>query len=369
MKWIALTLALAACAPNGADVTTTAEATAPAAQQQTSPAAPQQQVTVVAQNLRVPWAIAFGANGRILFTERAGRVRVIENGQLRAEPLLSLTDVVARAESGLMGLAMHPTEPYVYICYATGNMHDVVVRYRDAGDALIEPRTIITNIPAARFHAGCRLRFGPDRKLYITTGDATDPDIAQDLRSLGGKILRVNDDGSVPADNPMPNSPVWTYGHRNPQGIDWDPRSGLLFSTEHGPSGGDGGFGGDEVNIIERGLNYGWPTIHHRQTRAGMVSPFLEYTPAHAPASAAFWRGDFYFGCLRGEHVHRVVLDPNDRRKVLREEELFEDLGRIREVAAGPDGALYFSTSNHDGRGDPAPTDDRIFRISAPDGN
>jgi glucose/arabinose dehydrogenase len=326
--------------------------------------------TVVATNLRVPWSIAFAPENRILVTERPGRVRAIENGRLRAQPLLSLTDVVTRGEAGLMGMVLHPeyaSNHFVYLCYASGDaarMRDRVVRYRDTGAALVEPHTILEDIPAARFHAGCRLKFGPDRKLYITTGEATDKEIAQDLQSLGGKILRVNDDGSIPSDNPFPRSPIWTLGHRNPQGIDWDPQSGMLFETEHGPSGMDGGFGGDEVNVIERGSNYGWPTIHHTQTREGMISPLREYSPAHAPASAVFWRGDFYFGCLRGEHLHRLVLDPSDRRKVVRDEKLFTDLGRIREVAVGPDDALYFSTSNHDGRGEPAADDDRIFRIT-----
>jgi glucose/arabinose dehydrogenase len=135
-----------------------------------------------------------------------------------------------------------------------------------------------------------------------------------------------------------------------------------MFETEHGPSGFDGGSGGDEVNLVEKGLNYGWPAIHHNQKREGMISPLLEYTPACAPASAAIWRGDLYFGCLRGERLQRVRLDPNNRRKVLGQDELFSDLGRIREVAVGPDGALYFSTSNRDGRGDAADSDDRIFR-------
>ena len=325
---------------------------------------------VVAQNLSVPWSLAFPPDGRIFFTERPGRVRVIENGKLRAEPLHVLSDVTSGGEAGLMGLALHPDfarNHFVYLSYATsrgGNTVVDVVRFRETGTALIEPHPIVRNIPAARIHAGCRLKFGPDRKLYITTGDAAHREIAQQLDSLGGKILRVNDDGSVPADNPFPRSPVWTYGHRNPQGIDWDPKSGLLFSTEHGPSGFDGGSGGDEVNIVERGKNYGWPVIHHRETRAGMVSPLLEYTPACAPASAAFWRGDFYFGCLRGERLQHIVLDAKDRRKVVREEKLFTDLGRIREVAVGRDGALYFATSNQDGRGDPAAADDRIFRLA-----
>jgi glucose/arabinose dehydrogenase len=245
-------------------------------------------------------------------------------------------------------------------------MMDVVVRYRDDGAQFVEPKTIVTGIPAARFHAGCRLRFGPDQKLYITTGDATNGKIAQDLANLGGKILRVNDDGTVPNDNPFPHSSVWSYGHRNPQGIDWEAASGLLFETEHGPSGFDGGSGGDEVNIVERGKNYGWPVIHHRATHAGMVSPLLEYTPACAPASAAIWHGDLWFGCLRGENLHHVVLDAKDRRKVVREEKLFGQLGRIREVIAGPDGALYFTTSNRDGRGDVRQGDDRIFRLVRP---
>jgi glucose/arabinose dehydrogenase len=269
-----------------------------------------------------------------------------------------------------MGLVLHPqfqSNHLLYVSYATIRRDAMVVdvvRFRETGTALVEAKTIVAGLPAARYHAGCRLKFGPDRKLYITTGDATHREIAQDLSSLGGKILRVNDDGSIPEDNPFPNSPVWSYGHRNPQGMDWDPVSGLLFSSEHGPSGFDGGYGGDEVNIVERGLNYGWPVIHHNQKRQGMVSPLLEYTPACAPASAAFWKGDFYFGCLRGEHLHRVVLDARDRRKVASEEKLFTNLGRIREVAVGRDGALYFSTSNRDGRGNPAASDDRIFRLA-----
>lgn len=319
---------------------------------------------VVADHLQVPWSIAFSSPQRMLFTERPGRVRAIVNGKFAPKPLLTLTDVVATGEAGLMGMALHPSQPFVYLCYCDKSMKDRVVRYRDAGASLTEPRVIVQNIPAARFHAGCRLRFGPDGKLYITTGDATNRAIAQDLKSIGGKILRVNGDGSIPSDNPIAGSPVWTYGHRNPQGLAWDPNGGLLWETEHGPSGFDGGTGGDEVNIIERGRNYGWPVIMHKETHAGMVTPVLEYTPACAPASAAFWKGDLYFGCLRGENLHRVVLDPKNRRRVLREEKLFTTLGRIREATVGPDGALYFSTSNRDGRGSPATNDDRIFRLA-----
>ena len=216
--------------------------------------------------------------------------------------------------------------------------------------------------------------FGPDGKLYITTGDATERELAQRGDSLAGKTLRLNDDGTVPADNPFVGRKdvrpeIWTLGNRNSQGIDWQPGTNLLFETEHGPSGFDGPGGGDEVNILERGKNYGWPVIHHRQTRDGMESPLLEYTPACAPASAMFYRGLGLPGVSRelllrlsgGERIIRVVLDG---RRVVSQENLLETkYGRIRDVAEGPDGFIYFSTSNRDGRGTPASDDDRIIRL------
>jgi glucose/arabinose dehydrogenase len=161
---------------------------------------------------------------------------------------------------------------------------------------------------------------------------------------------------------------IWSLGHRNAQGLDWQPGSNLMFQTEHGPSGFDGPGGGDEVNIVEKGKNYGWPIIHHTQAREGLESPLLEYTPACAPASGMFYRGssfpkfkgNFFFGCLRGERLIRVELDG---RKVLGQEDVVKDYGRIRDVAEGPDGYLYFSTSNRDGRGKPAEDDDRIMRL------
>ena len=331
---------------------------------------------VVASGLEVPWSIEFAPDGRMFVTERPGRLRVIEDGKLNPTPVHVFPDVASESEEGLMGLALHPQfarNGWLYVCYARndGGTTDRVVRYKETRGRLTEPRVILDRIPAARFHAGCRLKFGPDAKLYVTTGDATDREIAQDMRSLGGKILRLNDDGSIPRDNPFPNSPIFSLGHRNPQGIDWHPTAGLLFETEHGPSGFDGGFGGDEVNIVERAKNYGWPFIHHRQKRAGMESPLLEYTPAMAPASAAFYRrgkikeleNNFFFGCLRGEQLRRIVLDPKNPRRVISDQKFLGGLGRIREVAMGPDGALYFSTSNRDGRGSPAREDDRIFKI------
>ena len=335
-------------------------------------------IETVVGGLEVPWSIVWAPDGRMIFTERPGRVRVFEKGALRQKPMFVVEDVEQTGETGLMSVALHPqfsTNQFLYLSYGYGNRGSFVrvVRFRETPDGLVDRKVIIENIPAAQFHAGCRIRFGSDGKLYITTGDATKRDLAQKLDSLAGKTLRLNDDGTIPQDNPFvgqqnARGEIWSVGHRNAQGLDWQPGSDLMFQTEHGPSNFDGPPGGDEVNIVEKGKNYGWPTIHHTQTRAGLESPLLEYTPACAPASGAFYRGsgfprfkgNFFFGCLRGEMLIRVVLDG---RKVLGQEGIVKEYGRIRDVAEGPDGAIYFSTSNRDGRGKPASDDDRIIRL------
>ena len=364
---------IAACASPQRD--TGAQSQAAAA----SDAAAGFRVETVVSRLEVPWSIVFAPDGRMLFTERAGRVRVFEKGSLRPEPLAVITDVERGSESGLMGLTLHPNFAenrllYLAYAYSQDGVRVRVVRFQETPAGLTDRRVIIEGIPAARFHAGTRLRFGPDGKLYVTTGDAAEKELGQKLDTLAGKTMRLNDDGTVPPDNPFVGRPgarpeIWTYGHRNSQGLDFQPGTGLMFQTEHGPSGFDGPGGGDEVNIVERGKNYGWAAIHHKETKEGMESPLLEYTPACAPASGAFYRGsalvkfkgNFFFGCLRGQGLQRVVLDG---RRVVSEERLFEDrYGRIRDVAEGPDGALYFSTSNRDGRGSPASDDDRIMRL------
>ena len=340
-------------------------------------------VETVVTGLEVPWSIAFTSATRMLVTERPGRVRVVENGALRPAPLAVISDVESKGETGLMGLTLAPDyekSRLLYMSYGyavPGGIKVRVVRFHDDGTGLSQRKVILEGLPAARFHAGCRLRFGPDGKLYVTTGDATTREIAQKPDSLGGKTLRLNPDGTIPADNPFPGSPVFSYGHRNSQGLDWQPGTGLQFQTEHGPSGFDGPGGGDEVNIVEKGKNYGWPVVHHKMSREGMVSPLLEFTPAIAPSGASFvtgsklpaLKGDFLFACLIGERLMRVRLDPADSRRVLDTEPLFvHEYGRLREVQNGPDGAIYFTTSNRDGRGSVRRGDDRILRLTqAPD--
>lgn len=337
-------------------------------------------VETVASRLEVPWAFAWLPNKDLIFTERKGRVRIIESGKLRAEPLFTVPDVEPSGESGLMDISLHPDfakNNFAYLAYSYNNdgKRVKVVRFKLANNAFTEPKIIIGNIPGAPNHAGMRARFGPDGKLYITTGDSTDWTLAQKLDSLAGKTLRVNDDGTVPPDNPFVGQKdarpeIWAYGNRNPQGLAWQPGTGTMFQTEHGPSFFEGkGSGGDEVNIVEKGKNLGWPEIHHTEKRNGMVSPLLEYSPACAPGSGMFYngavfpafKGNFFFGCLRSARIVRVTLDGN---KVVSQENLFDGtFGRIREMEEGPDGYIYFSTSNRDGRGSPAKEDDRIMRI------
>lgn len=331
-------------------------------------------VETVASNLEVPWSIVFAPGGRILFTERPGRLREIVNGKLVEKPIHTFKVSIA-AETGLMGLCLHPDyakNKLLYVSFADSRSSVRVVRYKETADGLTDEKLIIANLPAAQFHAGCRIKFGPDKKLYITTGDATTREIAQDLNSLGGKVLRLNDDGTIPADNPFvardgARHEIWSYGHRNSQGIDW-MANGTMVETEHGPSGFDGPGGGDEVNIIEKGKNYGWPVVHHKASHEGMVSPLIEFTPAVAPGSVLAykgskfpeWKGSVFFGGLVGEGLYRVVLDGH---RVVSHERVISDLGRIRALAEAPDGTIYFSTSNRDGRGRPATDDDRIMRI------
>lgn len=322
-------------------------------------------VEVVAENLQVPWAIDFASDGRIFFTERPGRVRVIQDGRLLPEPWATLP-VAAVGEGGLLGLALDPQferNRYVYVYYTyrydQGQLRNRVVRLTDRDGRGQDPETIIDGIAGANIHDGGRIKFGPDGKLYITTGDASQSQLAQDMNSLAGKILRLNADGSIPSDNPFPGSPVYSLGHRNPQGLAWHPVTGQLFATEHGPTGND------EVNIIQPGGNYGWPVVQARAGRSQFIDPILVFSPSVAPTGATFFQDEFFFTTLRGEHLHRVTLQPPDFRQVQRDQRLLEgEYGRLRDAVVGPDGALYITTSNRDGRGSPDLADDRILRFA-----
>jgi glucose/arabinose dehydrogenase len=349
-----------------------------------TPASPEETITaadgtriaveVIARNLQIPWSLAFAPDGRLFVTERPGRVRVYSNGQLLVEPALTLPDVGAVGEAGLLGLTLHPefsTNRLVYLVYtartAAGGLVNRLVRFREVDNRLGEAAVLLDDIPAGNIHDGSRVRFGPDGRLYMTMGDAAVPSMAQDLASLNGKVLRLLDDGRTPPDNPR-TSPVFSYGHRNPQGIAWHPMSGDLWESEHGE------VGNDEINRIEAGANHGWPLIQGTAGGPGMAAPVLVFSPSIAPSGASFYTGsaiaafrnDLFVATLRGEHLLRVRFDPADARRVAGTERLLQGrFGRLRDVVTGPDGALYLCTSNRDGRATPAADDDRIIRLSA----
>ena len=319
---------------------------------------------VVAQNLVTPWSIAFLPNGDMLVPEREGQLQRIGDDGTR----FAIEGVQETSEGGLLGTALAPNfgqSKQIYLYYTTnrsGTLTNQVDRYVLGGDALTDRTTIIANIPAASNHNGGDIAFGPDEKLYVTTGDAATPDSAQDTDSLAGKILRLNPDGSVPSDNPFENE-VWSYGHRNPQGIAWDG-DGRLWSVEHGPSGAD--TGRDELNQIKRGANYGWPVITGDESRDGMQTPVANsgVDETWAPGGMAYADGTLYFAGLRGQSLYKVdISSPNDVSLSDLSRLFADEYGRIRAVTAH-EGDIYFTTSNRDGRGSPSADDDKIIRFT-----
>lgn len=333
-------------------------------------------ISVVVQGLEVPWGLVFLPEGGMLVTERKGTVRFIsKDGKLQEEPVAEIKSVKQVGEGGLHGITLHPdfeSNNFVYLYYTYegegGDAQNRVVRYTYNEGKLVNEEIIVDNIPGASNHDGGRIKFGPDGFLYITTGDAQEPSRAQDTNSLAGKILRVTNEGDPAPGNPFGfaqgepfGNRVYSYGHRNPQGIAWDFQ-GNLWATEHGPSGVWPNCCQDEFNSIEMGSNYGWPESVGDTVRESTVGPVLHSgREIWAPAGLAYLNGRFYFAGLRGAALYEVeIVNGSPVTKT----HFKNELGRLREVLAGPDGMLYVTTSNRDGRGIPKSGDDKILRIN-----
>jgi glucose/arabinose dehydrogenase len=321
-------------------------------------------VSTLATNLEVPWSFAFLPGGNALVTERdSGRLLTVNpSGEARVVQTLPEG---GSGEGGLLGVSVSPNyeeDRYVYAYYTT-ERDNRVVRFR-IGE---EPEPVLTGIPVNSYHDGGRIKFGPDGMLYISTGDAGDTENSQDRGSLGGKILRIEPDGSIPKDNPFAGNPVYSYGHRNVEGLAWDAE-GQLYASEFGQNTWD------EVNRIEAGENYGWPEVEGKggQDR-GYVEPITVWPTSEASPSGAEimidgaipqWEGDLFVAALRGESLWHLEL--NDKGHITDREKLLDgEVGRVRDVAQAPDGSLWVSTSNYDSYGNPvSEQDDRILRLA-----
>lgn len=334
--------------------------------------------TIIARGLEVPWEILWGPDNYIWVTERPGRVLRI-NPDTKVRKQILHVNVETQGESGLLGMALHPDfpqTPTVYLVYTyldAGNIKERLVSYTYQQDSLINETILINNITGNTYHDGSRLIFGPDNKLYMSTGEAGNMPLAQDTTSLNGKILRINPDGSVPDDNPIHGSYVFTLGHRNPQGLDFAP-SGIFYESEHGPDTDD------EINIIETGRNYGWPTVRGMCdlpeeldfcTQYNVKEPIAHYTPTLAVAGIAYykynlipeWTNSLIVTSLKAGKL--MVLKLDDQGLTITGTTIVYDntLGRLRDVCVSNTGRLFFSTSNRDGRGTPREGDDKIIEI------
>lgn len=320
-------------------------------------------VEVIGEGLEIPWEILPLPDGRILVTERPGRIVLLGVGEI-----YRVQGVEHTGEAGLLGIDKSPdfafdNHIFLHYTYRSGNqLLNRVSRFVLKDETLIDETYILDKIPGARFHNGGRIKFGPDGKLYITTGDAQEPSLSQNLDSIAGKILRINADGTIPEDNPIDGSPVFAYGLRNPQGMSWHTVSGDLFVSDHGPSSQD------EVNHILPGKNYGWPNVTCTESAEGYEDPvvcYSEYTLA--PSGAAFLPWDnleespLYVAGLRGNMIMRLDLD--DEGNLIRQEQMFTEFGRIRTIVYF-DGSFYVATNNRDGRGVPKENDDKIIKIT-----
>lgn len=325
-------------------------------------------IRAVAQDLEIPWSIDVSKDGRIFFTEKPGRIRMIHaDGTLESEPVAHIrTENIG--EAGLLGLALHPNFTqnhliYIYQTYVEDErLYNKVLVLTERNNKIVDSKTILDRIPASDLNNGGRLKFGPDGALYVSTGDSEIPKLAQDAKSLAGKILRVNHDGTIPYDNPFPDSPVYSYGHRNIQGLAWHPLTEELFATEHGPSGND------EINIIEPGSNYGWPlevcNYSLSSTAMKFKTPLFCFNPSIAPTGLTIpisdrlgYQNDVIFTTLRGSHLHQVDLESRVQDNIL------VGYGRLNDVFEAPNGSLYILTANKNAVGIGNAYDDRILQI------
>lgn len=326
---------------------------------------------VIAQNLYVPWALAISDEGDIYFTERSGALRVIREGILNPQPLITFnTPPILQGEDGLLGIALDPNfsqNHYIYVMHSYQQNNQIfnrVVRLVENNDTATLDQILIDEIPGSVVHDGGRIKIGPDQKLYITTGDSGRTLLAQDLISLAGKILRINLDGTIPEDNPFPGSSIYTFGHRDPQGLAWN-LDNIMYASEHGPAAHD------EINIIQPGANYGWPLIITNEaiTTTTIQQPLINSEDVTwAPSGIAFitegpLKGHLLVATLRGQQLLDITLSEGGMEVLNITSHLVNEYGRLREVIQGPDGSLYITTSNRDGRGTPNSGDDKIIKF------
>lgn len=339
---------------------------------------------IVATNLDTPWEILWGPDNQIWMTERYGRVSKLNPVTNNVKPLLTIPGVHEQGESGLLGMTLHPAfmdTPSVFMAYNYldgGSIKERIVKYRYQADTLVQPDTLLENIQGNDNHDGCRMVITEDRKLLFSTGDARNASAAQNDNSLSGKFLRMNLDGTIPHDNPMANSYMFSKGHRNPQGLVIGP-DGTIYSSEHGPQTDD------ELNIIRKGRNYGWPDVKgfcntpSEQTfcnNNNVVEPLIAWTPTLAVCGLHYydktaipgWDNSLLMVSLKEAELRQMPLNTSGD-SILAQNVYFDDqYGRLRDIAISPSGDVYLATSNRDGRGDPVPEDDRIIRVSLPTG-
>jgi len=344
---------MAGCAQQATNTTTTS---APSGGSATGDAASTSTYPAEIKGLDSPTSMAFAPDGRIFITERVGRVRVFKDGKLQDEPFatIKVPRMLGYHETGLLGIAI-PTSyqalPYVYVYHTydkDGKLFNKVVRFKADGDAQPGPEIIIDNIPGARIHNGGVLVFGPNDRLFVSTGETGDTSLAQDVRSTGGKVLRVNADGKIPSDNPFPGSPVYSYGHRNIFGMAIQPVTNTLFVTENGPSNND------EVNRIEAGKNYGWPEVTGKARDKRFTDPVAVYRKSIAPTQAIFYTGDrlpeirdaFVFGGYNTHEIRAIKFAEPDLDTVATDNVVMSFDEQVVGVAQAPNGAFYVIGSN-----------------------